>query len=708
MNSKKKYQKPKIKYYKSGEDTLISDPTPQEKWIMKRCLSLPLIALALLTTFVFVGCGAKQPPPVSTTAEAPTVQQESEEKHEEPHAEESDLDEHDEASEEAHEESEVAEEETHPEAEPEEAMPMVEIPGGSVLHLIPERTAGIIYCPSLNELNNRVNMLAIDLMPTAENPEVIAKVLANAFGAGFENLAELEEIGLDMNQDFAIFMTSLNPPDLSATVHLTDPAAMKQVIDAESEGTAPIEYNGVTYWNAAGGGGSFAIIDNILVFSRTSEVCESVIDTYNKTKPAVTTNPDYSAFLADTSEDTTQLAVHFDLESVAPIVSAALKGESEAMKDSLESDPAAMAAAPFFESIFVGVIDLLEQLKSLSATLGVEGTDVKFSPLLRFKSDSEIQNTLKEMAPNELTLLGELPSPASMNGAFQGKPELMTEMNLFWLKLLSQNSNLEQTELLASLTKRMEAFYEALAEEWSFSVNFKDSVLPDYLVVYGLKDEQKARTYMEEALIKQLQDSVKVVQDMMGDAVPNLEMYRDAHHGESTRHNGVEIKSYVFPNFSAAFGELPPQAAGLMPSEWHWYYAFTDGYLLMTTGSEELMKMALDNRSGVGTAPNFSEEPSYEKLTTTLGLENNLFFAISPMTMVKTLLPIIAQAADPNSAAALQMMSGMFMNLPENYSIGFSAKVQDDGIGATLLLTLGDFRQLIQTFAMLQGMGQMQ
>jgi len=657
---------------------------------------------------VFVGCSAKETAPVTIPVEAPTVQQESEEKHEELHDEEHDLDEHDEESEEAHEESETAEEETHRETEPEEAMPMVEIPDGSVLHLIPEHTVGIIYCPSLNELNNRVNMLAIDLMPTAENPEIIAKILANTFGAGFENLAELEEIGLDLNQDFAIFMTSWNPPDLSATVHLTDPAAMQQIIDAESEGSAPTEYNGVTYWNAAGGGGSFAIIDNILVFSRTPEVCETVIDTYNKAKPAVTTNSDYSAFLADISQDTAQLAVHFNLESVVPIVSAALKGESEAMKDSLESDSAAMAAAPFIESIFVGVIDTFEQLKSLSATLAVEGTDVKFSPFLRFKSDSKIQDALKGMVPNELTLLGELPSPVSMNGAFQGRPELMIEMNLFWLKLLSQNSNLEQTELLASLTKRMEDFYEALAEEWSFSVNFKESVLPDYLVIYGLKDKQRARTYMEEALIKQLQDSMKIAQSVIGDVVPNLGMYRDAHHGESTMHNGVEIKSYVFPNFGAAFGELPAQAAGLLPSEWHWYYAFTDGYLLMTTGSEELMKRALDNRAGIGTALDFSEEPSYEKLSTTLGLENNLFFAISPITMVKSLLPIVANATDPNSAAALQMMSGVFMNLPENYSIGFSARAQDDGIGATLLLTLGDFRQLIQTFSMLQGMGQMQ
>ena len=675
--------------------------------MMKRCLSLPLIALALLATFVFVGCSAKKTPPVPTATEAPIVQQESEEKHEESDAVARDLDEHSESSEEAHEEPHAAEEETHRKVESEEAMPMVEIPGSSVLHLIPEQTAGLIYCPSLDELNNRVNMLAMDLMPTAENPEIIAKILANTFGAGFESLAELEEIGLDLEQDFAIFMTSLKPPDLSATVHLTDPTAMKQVIAAESEGSAPIEYNGVTYWNAAGGGGSFAIIDNTLVFSQSAEVCESVIDTYNKTKSAITTNPDYGAFLTDVAEGTAQLAVHFDLESIAPILSASLKGESESMQDSLESDPAVMAAAPFLKGMFDTATDMLEQLKSLSATLEVEGTDVKLAPFLKFKSDSRIQKALKGMAPDELALLGELPSPAFINGALQGKPELMIEMNVFWLKMLSQDLDPEQAEMLTSLVKQMEDFYEALDEEWAFSVNFGSSVIPDYLVIYGLRDEQKAKAYMEEALLKQLQDSMALARNMMGD-VANLDMYEGAHPGEPMMHNGVEIKSYVFPNFGSAFGTMPPEAAGLMPNEWHWYYAITDDHLFLATGSPELLKINLDNRAAVDTALGFSAEPSYEKLVATLGLESNLFLAVSPMTMVKSLLPIIANVADPNGAAALQMMSGMFMDLPENYSIGFSAKVQEGGIGAKLLLTLSDFKQLIQTFAMMQSMGQMQ
>lgn len=666
---------------------------------MKRCLSLPLIVLALLATFIFVGCGAKETPPTPAIAEAPPVQ-ESDENHEEREAVEQ-------KSEEAHEELHAAEEEMHREAEPEPMMPMAEIPSGSVLHLIPQQTFGIIYCPSLAELDDRVNMLAMDLMPTAESPEIIASILADTFGAGFESLAELQEIGLDLDQDFAIFMTSLNPPDISATVHLTDSGAMKQVIEAESEGTPATEYNGVSYWNAAGGGGSFAIIDDILVFTRSPEVCESVIDTYNGTKQSITTDSAYSSFLGDVSEGKAQLAVHFDFAPIAPALSISIEEQSESIKDGLESDPAAMAAAPFFEGMFATVIDTLMQLESLSATLVVEETDVQLSPFLKFKSDGKIQNVLKEMAPNELTRLGELPSRAFMNGAFQGKPELMVQMSMFWLNIFSQDADPEQAKMLESLVKQSEDFYEALAEEWSFSANFDDSLFPDYLIVYGLKDEQKAKTYMEEELLKQLQTAMEFAEKMIGD-VPSLAMYEGAYQGHSTMHNGVEIKSYIFPNFGAALGEMPPEAAGLMPDEWHWYYAFADDQLLMAIGSQELITMSLDNKAGIDTKPRFSEEPSYEKLVTTLGLENNLFLAISPMTMVKDLLPIIAKMSDPNTAAGMQMISGMLMNLPENYSIGLSAKVQEGGIGATLLLTLGDFKQLLQMVAMMQSMGQMQ
>ncbi|MCG9132293.1 hypothetical protein J5I95_11485, partial [Candidatus Poribacteria bacterium] len=43
---------------------------------MKKCLSLPLIALALFTMFICLGCGAKETPPV--TIETPVVQESTE------------------------------------------------------------------------------------------------------------------------------------------------------------------------------------------------------------------------------------------------------------------------------------------------------------------------------------------------------------------------------------------------------------------------------------------------------------------------------------------------------------------------------------------------------------------------------------------------------------------------------------------------------
>ena len=157
-----------------------------------------------------------------------------------------------------------------------------------------------------------------------------------------------------------------------------------------------------------------------------------------------------------------------------------------------------MAAAPFFEGMFATVIDTLMQLESLSATLTVEGHRCPTRAVPEIQSTGKIQNVLKEMAPNELTRLGELPNRAFMNGAFQGKPELMVQMSMFWLKMFSQDSDPEQAKMLESLIKQSEDFYEALAEEWSFSANFGDSLFPDYLIVYGLKDEQRAKTYMEK------------------------------------------------------------------------------------------------------------------------------------------------------------------------------------------------------------------
>lgn len=697
---------------------------------MKRCLCLPLIALAMLTTLIFIGCSAKETPPAPAITEAPSTQEaevmpepreaaEAEAPQESPEARPTQEAEtppdaveavpaQETPSAPAEEAVPKVEAEIPPESPPglavEEERPVVEIPSGSVLNLIPEQTFGLIYCPSLLELDNRINLLARDLMPTADPPALLAEILADAFGAGFESLAELEEIGLDLNQDFAMFITNLGPERwrLSATVQVTETEAIMEVIEAEAEGSVPTEYNGVRYWKAAEGSGSFAILEDTLVFSQQHEVCENVIDVYNGTRQSISANPDYSLFLTDILEGTNQLAIHFDFESIAPTLRALLEKELESMTDSVASDPATMGMASHFEKVFGTVIWLVEQLKSISVTLHVEGTDVQLAPFLTFQSDSYIQQVIGEM-PSDLTLLGGLPERAILNGAFQLNPKALLEVNTLVFKIFAEDTP-QQQEMLEALIQKMMGFYEAIKENISFSFDFQDSLMPDTLVIYELRDEQKAKAYMEEMFLDQLHVSMQLMKGFLTSTPGAHAMYKDAQPGVPENYEGVEIQSYVLPNFDAAFAEMPPEVSHIMPTEWNYYYAFHEGQLLFAMGSSsQQLKMALDRRAGMGT--NIERNPSYQKLTEKLGTANNVFLAISPIAAVKSLLPVLAKS-DPNNAAAMQMLSGMFMNLPDNYSIGFSAKVQNGGIGAKLLLTLGDFKQVLHIFAMMQG-GQM-
>ena len=580
----------------------------------------------------------------------------------------------------------------------------VNIPKESVLHQIPENALGVIYCPSLLELNERINFLAADMMPQAGPAlEFLAQILANSFGAGFESLAELEDIGLDLNRDFVVFLTSLDPPSLSATVHLTDPEAMKQVIETEAEGSAPTEYKGVTYWSSAEGSGSIAILDDTLVFSQQPEVCENVIDIRNGTLNSIAHNPDYALFLTKIIEGKDQVAAYFNLESIIAPFSVTLKEELRSNIGDLKNNPATMAAVPIYENMFNGMIEFIEELQSVSVTLQIEDTDVQLAPFLKLENDGKIQDILNKFTPDDLVLLNDLPNSAFMNGGFQGNPRLLLDLNTSWLTAF-MSENTEQNEVFEKLLQQMEEVYKSMGDESSFSVNFNDSIIPDFLIIYELKDEQKVKDYYDKHFLDNFNQMMQTVKDSMGE-LPQFAMYDGVYAGNPIMHNDVEIKTLIFPNFSAAFSEMPPEVAVLIPQEWTWSYAFSQGHLFFALGEPEIIKIALDSKVKIGES--VVDNESYQRLIERLGSDNNLFFAISPLTAAKSIMSIVSKA-DPNIAAPMQMFAGILMDVPENYSIGFSAKVRDGGIGAKLLITFGDFKQLIQTFAMLSGMGQMQ
>ena len=558
------------------------------------------------------------------------------------------------------------------------------ISSDSVLHLIPEKTLGIIYCPNPLELDNRINTLFADLSPQAGAPEILAQILASTLGANFESLADFETIGLDLNQDLAIFLTSLKPLYFSAAVHLKNAEAIQQVIEAETGGSAPTQYKGGTYWSENGDGRSFAILDNILVFSQQRAVCENVIDTRNGTMKAITQNPDYQSFLTDILEGTDQLGICFDVDNITASLDAPLEEEWKSMIDNLlDNSPVYLAIASSLKNISEEQIAFIKQLQSVSAKLQLEGTDVKITPSLEFKKDSEFVNAIQEVS-DELTHLGELPNRATMNAAFQGSSKLQTEISTSWLDFTPKDIR-DKQEKEDRLLEQVKGFYESLSDRWSVSAGFGDGTLPNYLFIYELKDEQRAKTYLDEVFLEKL-------------------IYKEAYTGPSTMHNGVEIKSYVFRNLKEVFEGALVQTFGMdvIPSEWHWYYAFTEGQLLFATGTNpKLIQTALDRRAGNG--EKFSEHPSYQELIERLGSDNNVLLAVSPSIAFKSILPLIEQM-DPDSAGVIQMFSGMLMNLPENYSIGFAAKAQGNGIDAKLLLSLGDFKPLIQVFGMGFGM----
>ena len=552
----------------------------------------------------------------------------------------------------------------------------------SVLHLIPEKTLGIFYCPNSIELDDKISTLYANLSPQTSAPKMLAQILASTLGANFESLTDFKAIGLDLNRDFAIFLTDIKPLQFAAAIHLTDPAVIQQVIETETDGTAPLEYKDVTYWRANGDGNCFAILDNILVFSQQRKDCEDVIDTRNGRLQPITQHPTYRDFLTDILEGTGELGICFDIKGVTDSLEGSLEAEWKAMVANLPEDsPVSAAIVPSLKNISEAQIRFVEELQWLSARLQMDGTDVQIIPSLEFKADSQFMNAVRAVS-DKLTPLGELPNRAAMNAAFQGSSRLQTEMSTFLLDFTPKRIR-DKQEQRDRLLEPVKGFYESLSERCSVSTIFGDGTLPNYLFIYDLKDEQKAKTYMDEMFMEKLN-------------------YKGVHAGLSTLHNGVEIKSYIFPNLNEAFEINPSDPFDQLPPEWHWYYAFSDGQLLFATGtSPQLIQTALDRSAGNGAK--FSEHPNYRELLAKLGDDNNIFLTISPITAFKSMVPVI-EKIDPESAALIQMVSGVLMNLPENYSISFAAKARQRGIDAKLLLTLGDFKPLIQAFGMMFGM----
>ena len=577
----------------------------------------------------------------------------------------------------------------------------------SVLNVIPQDTVGVIYIPSLLGLNDEINALLAELIPTDPPQEVPAQILAETFGAGFETLEELEELGLDLERNFAVFLSGVDPVIYSAAVHVKDAEAVKQLIEMEAEGSNSVTHNGVTY-HTTGEEGAFVLMDDVMVYSGSAAICEKVIDTQKKTMPSIADNADFQSLELDTTSGTNDVVAYFAMAAIADALRPTLTEKAEELKTdmraSAETDPELSGGLGQAESVIDGGLWLLDQAKTLSLTVQLNGTDLQISPFLNFKGDSEIQTYINQM-PGELTHLKHLPQNAFLNGEMQFQKDMFIEFSKAMMQLIIPSDSNADTarieEATESLTVAMEDFYEGLGDEIAVSVNFGDSLMPDILYIYDVTDEDQVKAYMEEDFAEYFGASMGLMQ-AMGATQEFAGMYSDVSAGPSEIYNGVEIKSYILPNISLLFAELPPEMEGVAPEQWNVYYAINGGKMLYAmAGNAQPVKNTIDRMAGMGVG--FDQGVGYAKLTSALSLKNNMFFALSPITAVKNLVQIFAQM-DPN----IGMVQMFLVNIPETYSIGIASQNRDQGVAGDLFISLGDFKEIIVMIISLQQMGGMQ
>ena len=572
----------------------------------------------------------------------------------------------------------------------------------SVLSVIPEDAVGLVYVPNLLGLNDEVNMLLAELVPTNPPQEIIAKRLAETFGAGFETLEELEELGFNLSKNFAVFLTDVNPPIPSAAVHLKDLEKVKQLIEMESPVESSVTYNGITYHTTAEEG-AFVLLDDVMVYSGTPKVCEKAIDTYKNAMAAITTNADYTSLKLDTTSGINDLVAYVMMEpiveAIRPRLIEAVDEMKAEMQEGAEIDPQLATSLGMVPKLIDGVLRLLDQSQSLSLSLQLNGSELQISPFLKFKSDSEIQAYIRQ-SPQELAQLKYLPQTAFFNGGMHFQSEDMIGLTTAMMKLfMPSDPNADDGQIekaLQEFTEAMTDFYEPLGDEASVSINLSDSLMPDIFLVNDARDEEKVKAYMEEGYLTYLEATQSLYQAM--GAVEASGMYEGASAGPSEMYNGVEIKSYALPNIVSAFAELPPEMQGLAPLQWGFYYVVKGGKLILSmSGNAQPIKDALDLMAGTGAG--FDTGAGYDRLTSALTLKNNMLIAISPITAAKSILQLVSQT-DPN----MGMMMMLLGNIPETYSIGIASENRESGVAGKLFISLGDFKDLINMAASLQGM----
>ena len=572
----------------------------------------------------------------------------------------------------------------------------------SVLSVIPGDVNGLIYIRNPLALNEEINALLAELVQGDPPQEIIAGILADTFGAGFESLEELGELGLDLGRDFCVFFAGTKPLVPCAAVQVKDPEAIKLVIDAESDVGNTVEYNGMTY-NTTEEGGAFVILGDFLVYSRIPAVCEKAIDTHMKASPSIGMNADYASLKLDPSLERNDVIIYFPMAPIVEMLTEAANGMKSGMDALAASVPDPGGLAMVSNMMDFG-IQFIDQSTTLSLIVELNGTDLQISPFLKFKEGSDAQMYFRS-APAELTHLDYLPRTAAANVLMQFEKETWIDLTVDIMKMLvpndpnADNQGIEETtqEFLEVLSD----FYEHIGEQASGSFNYSGSLMPDMVFINDIVNEKHVATYMKEDYLAYIAAAASLYKSMGATDAAN--MYAGASAGPSEEYNDVEIMIFTLPNISAGFAEMPPDMAALIPVKWDIYYAISDGKLLTSlAATTQPIKDALDRIAGIGIAA--ENDMGHSKVIDTLTLKNNWMCTVSFITLMKEMLQVFAQS-DPQVGPFLQML---FQNTPESHSIGIAGQNRDGGVQVNIVIALAELKDLINMGTAMQQMMQMQ
>ena len=568
----------------------------------------------------------------------------------------------------------------------------------SVLKVVPTDTAMVIRVEDLKGFNREVSNLIAEMDPTTDpKQEILGEILADTFDAGFESLAELEEIGLNLSQDFAIFIdqnSQGSEPLISAAIHIADQDMFQQMLDQEQGGTEEITHNGVTYRKATGEDETacFVFLDDVMVYSANQQICEKVINTYQKQNRSFLKSTDFADLKLDLTSGVNDVVAYIAVQQLVQDNQQLL---SEAM-DQWGHESGQEAAFELFWS-------WMQQIKSISLTLQYQDGEVLLTPFIQMAEDSEIAKFLQPIRgkARNFPLLQYVPQNSSLVVGGNINSDQIAELTQYWMnmamQMVKQSGATKLPENAESLGKEvvtlMAAFYATVDPQFANSFDITSSMFPDSSQIFQVKDQKKLIKLLDDGYIESMYGSGSIIYKAMGLA-PEGKVVA----GPTEVYEGVEIKSHLLPNVTT----LPDNPGGqqlemVLPDELHVYHAIAEDLLIISTAeTPRAIKSIVDTTLGLDNG--FDQNAGYTRMMEVLDADGYGAVAISPMTIVNQVLNLVAQS-DPN----VGMVGVMLANIPQTYSLMIGAAPKNDGLELRVFISLMELKQLYSMTAAFLG-----